>query len=249
MERSPVGGRDPADLAGLLGATEIIHVGSDDFDDEYLRLLWAHPGFRKARKELRLEFAELEEGGIFLDESDRDNARKGPADAPYPLREFAEKWGVSPAAAYVFTRASDENHDPGDGNEYFEHFRREANSVIVWEDENGFTLYIPRPLTPQKQARVRAWMARPKSGHLEHLWSRGDLVKWTPKRGDPSALAWFERWQYAKEEPMTIANRLIEEGEHVDPETLVKSLTSIWKRMQAISEDGLRQPPPSRGRA
>src|SRR5262245_57297416 len=193
MEQFPIGGIEPADLADLLGATEVIEVEGDDLDDEYLTLLWAHPGFQKARQELRAEFAELEkEGGIFLGESDQEAARKDVAAAAYPLRKFAERWGVSPAAAYTLARTADEDYGTDDEDTYFTRVRLEANAVIIWEEEAGYTIYVPRPLTEPRLAATRNWTkGKRKPGRLEKLWGLAGKSRWQQNKVHTEALPWF----------------------------------------------------------
>jgi hypothetical protein len=63
MKRSDSSDIGP-NLASLLGAAAVIYPETNDLVDEYLTLLWAHPGFQKAREELRQEVDELDAYGF-----------------------------------------------------------------------------------------------------------------------------------------------------------------------------------------
>lgn len=250
MERFPIGGHGPTDLKDLLGATEIVDIEGDDLDDEYLTLLWAHPGFQTARQELRAEFSELEKRGVFLDDSDREDARKGTAAAAYPLQKFAEKWGVSPAAAYALTRAANENYAPGDDNALFTHFRREANAVIIWEQEGGYTVYLPRPLTKPRRAAVENWLKGKKMpGRLEKLWGLSSKSRWQPSPAHIQALPWFKRWNDDEEKPVAIWRELQAQKPDLDLDSFVEQLARLAERMREISENEIRSDRPSKSRA
>src|SRR4051812_34683541 len=85
----------PPEVERRLENAMVILLPNDPQEEEHIQLLAYHPGFRRALEDLRADFDAVDyEGFDVLSE-----ARANPSDAPYPARQVAREWGVSPAAA------------------------------------------------------------------------------------------------------------------------------------------------------
>jgi hypothetical protein len=242
MKRSDSSDIGP-NLASLLGAAAVIYPKTSDLVDEYLLLLWEHPGFQKARGELRQEVDELSEHGF---EFDIQETRRGASHPGSPITQFAERWGVSPAAARVMALPSSDLVDlPED--EVFQLYQREARAIVVRESDSGFSVFLPRPVLSQDVDALASWLKEQKSGRVEELWGRSGKMRWQPQRGITAEIARFQEWNGGRE-----ATDIWKAGHAKNPklghDSFVQQLTRIWERMREISPEGIRPDRPSKAR-
>jgi hypothetical protein len=241
MERFNWSGVGP-DLATLLDAAAVIYPETNDLVDEYLTLLWAHPGFQEARQELRQEMDELEEHDFRFNIQD---ARRGPGHPGSPITRFAEQWGISPAAAHVMALPSSDLVElPED--EVFQLYRREARAIIVNESDSGFSVFLPRPLLSEDVDALASWLKDQKSGRVEELWGRSGKKRWQPQGGVIAELTRFKQWNEEHVEPTDIWKAEHAKNPKFEHDAFLQRLTRLWERMREISPDKIRPDRPSK---
>ncbi|HXV05733.1 MAG TPA: hypothetical protein VFP23_07535 [Solirubrobacterales bacterium] len=241
MEREDFSGLGP-DLKTVLGAIDVIYPEEDELAEEYLTLLWAHPGFQKALTELREEIEEYEAHGIWLS---LDRARKGAQEADYPLVDFAEKWAISPAAAYILTRNSSEGPKLRD-DEVFAGFKREARAIVIWESPFGYTLFVPRPVVKEQSKAVERWLSRHKTGPFERMWGRSGSSRQQLRPASLAVLPEFQAWLGGPAPIEIYDKKRVKKRLGLEFLDFVAELERLRKWMRAISPEGIPSKGPSK---
>ncbi len=220
----------------MLENASLLVLQDDPQEEEHLQLVAHHPGFREAVEGLGADLEVVYDWRYDV----LDAARADPSSAPYPARQLAHEWGISPAAAIAVALM---------GVEKLDQVARDRSGITVWETPEAFTIQISRPLTPQRYERVTELMKEKRQavGPIEE--ARGKTGK---RRGDPSpalieALVWFDRW-IDGEEPASIWRDVQKDRPKLGHDAFVRQLTRVWERMRSISENDLPRERPSKRR-
>ncbi len=225
-------GESDPDLAPILEGTERAPTPEDAFELEHIEFVRHHPAFPDALDRLR---EDLRLGANV--EWSRDLIRAAIADPDsmdYPARRFAQEWGLTVAAVYYLA------------------LNQRASVETEWLATRAtpleYVIRVPRPLTPARRQALIDWAKSEKEpGTAEQVWSKAGKRRWDESPRTVAAIPWFERWN-AGEAPAVIF-REVNAKEGIDFETFHSALVSVWKRMRAISADGVREERPSKAPA
>lgn len=244
-------GQPPEGLESLFDGAAVLLVHSDAQQEQHLQVLRHHPGFGEA---VRLLQEDLDAVGIDFTSGAHEVAQVQPDLAPYPVRRFAEDWGLSPAASAAlaligfdrFREVVDGTHDVIT----WQAVTADKQEVMTWETSTSYTIRIPRPLTKARRDAVTKWLAakRRQDGSVEQAWGLAGKKRQDLNPALIEALPWFDRWQNG-EEPAEIWRSLLDEHPKLDFDSFVAQLTRVWDQMRSLQEEGVRPDRPSRARS
>lgn len=232
----------PGEAAELLEAASYL-AGSDPLDEEHEMLVVSHPGLNPELDGLREDLLHTYNAAS-LDDLPPEVGLKpylDPGSADYPIRAFAERWGLTPGQVAalaglnpgLIVRSGRSRDRPGAG-------------VVVRETPTTFIVQIPRPVTGARKEAVRAWLQEPQAaGRPEAARGIEGRRRLDQHEALIEALPWFDRWN-AGEEPAQIWRSLLDEDPDLDFDALVTRLARIWESLRAISPTGLSPYRPSK---
>lgn len=237
-------GQLPDEVAAALEGESVLRAEPDIHDEDHIAFALHHPALMKELDSLVEDLVDAYNAATIIDIPDEaiDTAWADPEHAPYPVRQLAHRWGLSPAQVMALALG-------GDG--YVKGLLREGWwRVSVKETPTAYVIRIPRPITPGRKEAVQRWLKQRQSADQPEQ-ARGVAGK---KRYDRQpalleALPWFERWNQEEERPAVIWRSLRTEHPKLTFEVFIAQLIRAWERMREISPEGVRPDRPSKAPA